>query len=148
MGWFDIIYRVEMQPLRRLLFFDAAECFVPPLRGSNLRPVGRGHFPILFLALPLPGRGLLFARAKRSKRSLRKLRFLRTFLNYGGYCFLRFHCSLSGLKQAAPMDRAKRLFEDVNADPTVLHAESPGAVPLERPPSRLYPFNRPAGGVG
>ena len=41
--------------------------------------------------------------------------------------------SLSGLKQAAPMDRAKRLFEDVNADPTVLHAESPGAVPLEGP---------------
>ena len=31
------------------------------------------------------------------------------------------------------MDRAKRLFEDVNADPTVIHAESPGAVPLEGP---------------
>ena len=61
---------------------------------------------------------------------------------------MRFHWSLSGLKQAAPMDRAKRLFEDVNADPTVIHAESPGAVAVEGPPSRLYPFNRPAGGVG
>ena len=31
------------------------------------------------------------------------------------------------------MDRAKRLFEDINANPTVLRAESPGAVPLEGP---------------
>ena len=46
---------------------------------------------------------------------------------------MRFHCGLSGLNWTAPMDQAKRLFEDVNAVPTVLHAESPGAVPLEGP---------------
>ncbi len=46
------------------------------------------------------------------------------------------------------MEQAKRLFEDVDAVPTVIHAESPGALPLEGPPSNLYPFNRPAGGVG
>ena len=82
----------------RLLFasFFVEECFVPPLRG---------------------GGGLLFARAKRSKRSLRKLCFLRTFLNYGGYCFLRFHCNLSGLNRAAPMYRAKRLSDDVVGRP-------------------------------
>ena len=46
------------------------------LRGANL-----------ILPLPLPGRGLLFARAKRSKRSLKELRSLRILLNYGGCLF-------------------------------------------------------------
>ena len=125
---------------RLLSSFFVEECFLPPLRG------GGGSF--LILPLPLPGRGLLFARAKRSKRSLKELRSLRILLHYGGDLFLRFHCSLSGLTQAAPMDRAKRLFEDVIGRPyrTVLGA--PGAVAVVGPPSGLCPFNRPAGGVG
>ena len=115
--------------------FLVEECFLPPLRGGTFLP-------------PRRRRGLLFARAKRSKRSLKELRSLRILLHYGGVCFLRFHWSLSGLKRAAPLYWAKRLFEDVNADPTVLHAGAPGAVALEGPPSRIYPFNRPAGGAG
>ncbi len=59
---------------------------------------GGGSF--LIFALPLPGRGLLFARAKRSKRSLKELRSLRILLNDGGYFVLRFHWSPSGLNWA------------------------------------------------
>ena len=61
---------------------------------------------------------------------------------------MRFHWNLSGLKQAAPIDRAKRLFNDVVGRPYRTIWGAPGAVAVEGPPSRLYPFNRPAGGVG
>ena len=142
-GGYGIIDKMFLRPCGPLRFF-----LLSSLKIFRTAPAGRRGS---LLILPLPPRrrrGLLFARAKRSKRSLKELRSLRILLHYGGYCFLRFHCGLSGLNWTAPMDQAKRLFEDVNAVPTVLHAESPGAVPLEHPPSRLYPFNRPAGGVG
>ena len=120
----------------------AAPLLSSPKRGSY-RPCGAGLF------CRLAGGGAFFSLVgKEAKAPSRDVPSLENPSHYGGYCFLRFHWSPSGLKQAAPMDRAKRLFEDVNADPTVLHAGSPGAVPLEGPPSRLYPFNRPAGGVG
>ena len=61
---------------------------------------------------------------------------------------MRFHCNPSGLTQAAPMYWAKRLFEDVNGRPYRTALGTPEAVAVEGPPSRLYPFNRPAGGVG
>ena len=70
-----------------------------------------------FRFAPRRGGGLLFARAKRSKRSLKELRSLRILLNDGSYFVLRFHCSPSGLKQAAPMDQTKRLPDDVNGRP-------------------------------
>ena len=61
---------------------------------------------------------------------------------------MRFHCSLSGLMQVAPMDQAKRLPDDVIGRPYRTALGAPGAVAVEGPPGRLYPFNRPAGGVG
>ena len=125
---------------RLLSSFFVEECFLPPLRG------GGGSF--LILPLPLPGRGLLFARAKRSKRSLKELRSLRILLHYGGDLF----CASTGVcpvwSRRLPCIERSVYPTMSSADPTVSHGGSPGAVPLEGPPSRLYPFNRPAGGVG
>ena len=115
----------------------------------SYHPCGAAGTLFFRLASRLAGAGAFFSLVgKEPKAPSRDVPSLENPSHDGGYCFLRFHWSLSGLNRAAPIDQAKRLFEDVNADPTVLHARSPGAVSLERPPSSLYPFNRPAGGVG
>ena len=46
---------------------------------------------------------------------------------------MRFHCSLSGLKQAAPLHPAKRLSNDVIGRPYRTTLGTPGAVAVEGP---------------
>ena len=147
----------------------AAFSLLSSSKDVSCRPCGAGSF-----LPPRRRRGVLFPCGKRTNdsatatssgraelivhdRSMRSLHdpapsrdvpSLENPSHYGGYCFLRFHCGPSGLERAAPMDRAKRLFEDVVGRPYRTALGTPGAVAVDGPPSRLYPFNRPAGGVG
>ena len=128
-------------PAGRAASFFAEARFVPPLRGgggSSLsfrfapRLPGTSFAPLAQSTVPAacrPPRGVLFACAKRSKSTLKELRSLRILLHDGGDCFLRFHCGPSGLKRAAPIDRAKRLPNNVVSRPCrMTRGSSRGAV--------------------
>ena len=84
----------------------------------SYHPCGAAGTLFFRLASRLAGAGAFFSLVgKEPKAPSRDVPSLENPLHYGGNCFLRFHCSLSGLKQATPMYWAKRLFEDVNGSP-------------------------------
>ena len=84
----------------------------------SYHPCGAAGTLFFRLASRLAGAVAFFSLVgKEPKAPSRDVPSLENPSHDGGYCFLRFHYSLSGLKRAGPMYRAKRLFENVNGSP-------------------------------
>ena len=79
-------------------------------------PAGRRGLFSYFTFAPA-GAGPSFRASEKKQKIAQGTTFLENPPKLRGLFVLRFHCGLSGLKRAAPMDRAKRLFEDVNGRP-------------------------------